>query len=72
MIVLSVALFSGFAFSRIDPRRKNGCWGMVLIRDRTCALETFEMSIPSMKMLPLLGSRIRKSAETREDFPLNA
>lgn len=43
---------------------------MMLILDRTWDLETFEMSIPSMQMVPLLSSSIRRSAETRDDLPL--
>lgn len=70
MIESSVAFSSGFALSRIEPRRKNGCCGMVLIFERTFALEIFEMSVLSMKIEPLLGSRIRSIADTSEDLPL--
>jgi hypothetical protein len=71
MICSSSTLDSGLAFSRTLPWRKNGCWGMMLILDRTWDLETFEMSIPSMRMVPLLSSSIRRSAETRDDLPLS-
>lgn len=70
MIVSSVELPSGFAFSRTVPWRKKGCCGMVLILDRTCALETFEISTPSMRIAPLFSSSSRRIAETRDDFPL--
>ena len=43
----------------------------MLILDRTWDRETFEMSIPSMRMVPLLSSSIRNNAETRDDLPLN-
>lgn len=42
----------------------------MLILDRTCVLETFEISTPSMEIVPLFSSSIRKIAETRDDFPL--
>lgn len=70
MIVSSVTFSSGLALSRIDPRRKNGCCGMVLIFERTFALDILEMSVLSIKMEPQLGSSIRSNADTSDDLPL--
>lgn len=52
------------------PYRKNACCGIVLKLERLCDLETLEMSIPSIRIVPELRSRIRKSAEISEDLPL--
>ena len=70
IILSSVAVPSGLALRRIVPWRKKGCWGMVLILDRTCAFETLEMSTPSMNIEPLLASRIRSKDESKDDLPL--
>jgi hypothetical protein len=62
---------SGLAFRRMVPCRKNASCGIVFRRERTCDLETREMSIPSTRIDPLLRSRSLRIVETREDFPLN-
>lgn len=52
------------------PCRKNACCGIVLRHERVCDLETLEMSIPSIRIIPESRSRTRKSVEISEDLPL--
>lgn len=50
------------------PENKTGSWGMNAIRVRRSRSLTVEISIPSMKMEPLLGSISRRSVNVRDDL----
>jgi hypothetical protein len=54
----------------MEPGRKTGSCGMVVIRERTTARGMLEMSTPSIVMLPERMERRRKMARIRELLPL--
>lgn len=72
MMVASLALPSGLAFKRMEPCKKNASCGMVLRRERISDRDTLDISIPSMRIDPLLRSRSLSIVETRDDLPLYA
>jgi hypothetical protein len=59
----------GSRLERMVPEKRTGSWGMMARRVRRSWSFNFEMSTPSMWMLPRRASRKRKSARERVDLP---
>lgn len=70
MITSSDAVEVGSAFKRMEPARKKGSWGMVMMRERIVSRGMSERSTESIVIVPESRSKIRRMTERRVDLPL--
>lgn len=69
MIWSSETLESGSRLNQIVPLNRTGIWGMIVILSLKSDSPSFEISAPSILILPPHPSIIRQSARQRVDFP---
>lgn len=67
----SVSLFDpvGSKLSLNEPENSTGSCGIIVSLDRRLCRPNFEMSWPSINILPPAASTIRNSASVNDDFP---
>mmetsp|Transcript_35678 Transcript_35678/g.87409 ORF Transcript_35678/g.87409 Transcript_35678/m.87409 type:complete len:250 (+) Transcript_35678:1-750(+) len=67
---ISSCCCNGSTLNRKVPEKRTASWGTKEIRERRSPRPILQTFTPSMKISPSVGSTMRSSASSREDFPL--